>query len=117
MKKVIATLCLILTVSFSYAQKNTIKQLAQANTKEMTKVLSLDRAQEKVVFDINLEKNSKLKINKANKSLTAEEKKAAQTAIYKEAQIAFKTALGNAKLKEWNVFKNAQTAARKKKNK
>lgn len=114
MKKVILTLVLVLAVSFSYGQNKSVEKMAAANTKEMVKVLSLDSDQEAAIYKINLDKNKKLVANKANSSLTKEELKVNRKAIYKEAQQAFRKVLGKEKVKEWNVFKNAQTAARKK---
>jgi len=114
MKKVIVTLVFVLAVTLSYGQSK-IEKMAKSNTKEMVKVLSLDTDQEAEIYAINLDKNEKLAANIADASQSAEEMKANKRAIYKEAQQAFRTALGKDKVKEWNVYKNAQTAAKKKK--
>lgn len=115
MKKVIITLALVLAVSISYGQNKSVEKMTEANTKEMVKVLSLDSDQEAAIYKINLEKNKELVANRANSSLTKEELKENRKAIYKKAQQAFREVLGKDKVKEWNVFKNAQSAARKKK--
>ena len=107
MKKAIATLVLIFTVSFSFAQKKTVEQVARANTKEMVEVLSLDKAQEKAVYNINLEKNKKLEANIA-KDQSEEDLKINRRAIYKMSQQAFRESLGKVKAKEWNIFKKAK---------
>lgn len=116
MKKVLATLLLVFAISFSYAQGKSVQKMAESNTKEMVKVLSLDDTQAASILKINLEKNTKLDANKTNQSLTTEEKKANRKAIYKEAQVAFRELLGNQVIKKWNTFKNAQTAKKKMKH-
>ncbi len=112
MKQLLLTLALALTVSLSFGQKkkggpSPEKQAAQ-NTKEMVNFLGLDADQEAAMYKIHLEKNKKLLANKADGSLTAEEKKAARKAIYKEAQSEFKTVISNEELKKWNAHKKSQ---------
>ena len=60
------------------------------------------------MYKIHFEKNQKLIANKSDGSLTDEEKKTARKAIYKEAQIAFKTIISTDELKSWNQHKRSQ---------
>jgi len=116
MKKIVIIVVFVLTATLSFGQNKSVEEMAEANTKEMVEVLSLNADQEAAIYKINLDKNRKLEANKANKSLSNEEMKVNRKAIYKKAQNDFREAIGKEKVKEWNVFKNAQTAARKNKN-
>ena len=113
MKKIIATLILVLTVSISFAQeKSKAEKMATQNTKEMVKVLSLDADQEASIYAINVEKNQKL-IDNTNKEQTKDAKKANQKEIYMEAGGQFKELLGLDTMKVWWEFKKQQTANKK----
>ncbi|MGB2128901.1 MAG: hypothetical protein ACPHXR_05430 [Flavicella sp.] len=114
MKKIIATLVLVLTVSVSFAQqKSKAEKMATQNTKEMVKVLSLDADQEAKVYAINVEKNKQLIANN-KKEQSIEAKKAAQKEIYVNAGGQFKEILGLETMKVWWEFKKQQEAAKKK---
>jgi hypothetical protein len=110
MKKVIVTLVLVLVTSFSYGQKLAEKR-AKENTKEMVKVLSLDANEEAQVYEVNLEKNTKLMAN--DKLESKEEKKANRKVIYVAAGKKFKEIVGFERMKEWWAYKEAQSAAKK----
>ena len=114
MKKIITVLVLVLSVSFSYGQKAPAAKRAEANTKEMVKVLSLDADQKTQIYEINLVKNTKLIANNA-KEQSKEEKKANQKAIFIEAGKKYKEILGLDTMKVWWAYKDAQKAAKKNK--
>ena len=107
MKKLILTLVLVATVSFTYAQQKSAEQRATANTKEMVKALSLDADQETEINKINLVKNTKLIANDV-KEQSKEEKKANQKVIYVEAGGKFKELLGKEKMNEWWAYQKAK---------
>ncbi len=113
MKKIIATLVLVLTVSISFAQqKSKAEKMATQNTKEMVKVLSLDADQEASIYAINVEKNQKL-IDNNKKEQPKDAKKANQKEIYVEAGRQFKELLGLDTMKVWWEFKKQQAANKK----
>ena len=114
MKKIIIVLVVALSVTFTYGQKKTAEQMAEANTKEMVKVLSLDADQEAKIYEVNLVKNTKIKANNSIEQ-SKEEKKANQKVIYVEAGKKFKEILGLDTMKEWWAYKDAQKAAKKNK--
>jgi len=114
MKNAVLAIVLVLGLSFSYGQNKSVEKMTELNTKEMVKVLSLITDQEASIYKINLDKNTKLEANRTNSSLTKDEKIINRKSIYKEAQQAFRAVLGKEKVKEWNVYKNAQSEARKK---
>ena len=104
MKKVITVIALILSVSFSFAQKDKLaEKRATNNTKEMVKVLSLDSDQEAAIYKVNLVKNQKLIANeKVNQS--KEEKKANQKEIFLQAGVDFKQVIGLDTMREWWAY-------------
>jgi hypothetical protein len=113
MKKIIATLVLVLTVSISFAQeKSKAEKMATQNTKEMVNVLSLDADQEAKIYAIHVEKNQKL-IDNNKKEQSKEVKKANQKEIYVEAGGQFKELLGLDTMKVWWEFKKQQEANKK----
>jgi hypothetical protein len=103
MKKVIVTLVLVLVTSFSYGQKLAEKR-AKENTKEMVKVLSLDANEEAQVYEVNLEKNTKLMANDKLEQ-SQEEKRANRKVIYVAAGQKFKEIVGLEKMKVWWAYK------------
>lgn len=111
MKKIILTTLLLFAVTLTYSQKK-VTSMTEANTAEMVKVLKLNADQEAAVYKIHLTKNEQLAANKEDKSLSKEQVKANQKAIFKTAQNEFRTLLGKEKVKEWNTYKNAQKKAK-----
>jgi hypothetical protein len=105
MKKVIAVIVFVLSVSFSYGQKNKeiIEKRATYQTKEMVEVLSLSEEQEAKVYEIMISKHkSVMKIDESDQS--KEEKKASKKEVYKSHGAQFKEVVGLEKMKEWWAY-------------